>query len=109
MTKQIARSKIEKKINNYKITKETKKQIFDFLDNCNEFMIGNLDDNFEKFIIQSYQIQSHNSQINSIMIETKQWVNELMLEIYASKKNMTTSYIELYLQRWKINSNYKKK
>lgn len=108
MTKQIARTKIEKKINNYKITKDTKKQIFEFLDDCNEFMISNLDHNLENFISQNYQIHNKHSQMNAIMVETKQWITELMLEVYASKKNISTSYVELYLERGKINSNYRK-
>lgn len=108
MTKKLARSQIEQKINSYKITKDTRKQIFDFLDNCNEFMIDNLDHNLENFISQNYKIQTKHSVMNQIKVETKQWLTELMLEVYASTKNVSTWYIELYLERGKINSNYKK-
>lgn len=108
MTKKLARSQIEQKINSYKITKDTRKQIFDFLDDCNEFMINNLDHNLETFISQNYKIQSKHSLTNQIKIEAKSWLTELMLEVYASNKNVSTWYIELYLERGKINSSYKK-
>ena len=108
MTKKIARSQIEKKINSYKITKDTKRQIFEFLDDCNEFMIDNLDHNLETFISQSYKIQSKQSLTNQMKIEAKSGLTELMLEIYASNRNVSSWYIELYLERGKINSNYKK-
>lgn len=108
MSKESNRLKISKKINSYKITQQTKSQIFDFLDNCNEFMIDNLDHNLDQFISQNHNINTKNNLLNNIKVETKQWVTELMLEIYASKKNITASYIELYLERGKINSNTKK-